>query len=96
MLTEAATNGCMHACWRLARQFERGIDGDIDVDGEDITVETLEKNEAQAAKWYRRMFECTERQELALSSTLKQEALDWLRQYDEAQAAAAGGGAAAE
>ena len=82
MVTEAATNGRAHACRQLGNAFRRGLG--------------VKKNKEQAAKWYRKMSECDEENGPKLKSSLKAEALDWLRRYDAAQAAAAGDEAAAE
>ena len=94
MVTEAAVSGIQHACWQLGRYFKKGFPrraaGDL------AAGSILEKDEAQAAKWFRKMAVCDEVEGVHLKAAVKQEALDWLRQYDEAQAAAAAGGAAAE
>ena len=81
MITEAAANGIAHACFQLGKAFKMG--------------RGIQRDDAQAAKWYRKMSECNEEVGLKMKSIHKREALDWLRRYDAAQAAAAGGGGAA-
>ena len=74
MVTEAATNGNEHACWLLGYWFKNGLAA---------SGFTLERDYAQAAKWYRKMSHCGEGVSLTLEASLKQTALDWLSEYDE-------------
>ena len=68
-------NGSELACWLLGYWFENGISA---------PENTLKRDDAQAAKWYRKMPHCGEGVRSTLKASLKQEGLDWLRQYDEA------------
>ena len=94
MITEAAVNDNQHACWLLGEYFRKGFPRRAA--GNLAAGSIVKKDAAQTAKWLRKMSECGEGTSFIVKAPLKQKALDWLRQYDEAQAAAAGGGAAAE
>ena len=94
MITEAAVNDNQHACWLLGEYFRKGFPRRAV--GDFAAGSIVKKDAAQTAKWLRKMSECGQGASFIVKAPLKQKALDWLRQYDEAQAAAAGGGAAAE
>ena len=102
MMTEAASNGSMFACLKLGKFFQRGLTQEgayadrAGLPPGGVPVYLLKKDEAQAAKWYRKLPECADLPGLPIKETRKNKVFDWLRRYDEAQAAAAGGGAAAE
>ena len=74
MLTEAAMGGSEVACWRLGEMFRRT---------RNAHQLGLQKDEAQVAKWYRKLADCTPgATSLPLMRALRAKALEWLRRYD--------------
>ena len=76
LLTEAAMSDSPYACWRLGRLFQKGAQRGGTV--------VLRPNDALAAKWYRKMTECSDVwRPFLLKDREKEKALTWLHRYDE-------------